>query len=115
VTGGGASLDDGRCRWSPLSTVSGRENVTVFTWRLALAEEEDADADDDCWLLESVRVTGIVVIAVVGTALGVVMVKPGLARMVVTVEAVEIFRRVVDVACCCDSEGRVGSGAGIVS
>lgn len=127
---GGASLDDGRCR-SPLSaptlTVSGRENVTVFecVCRLALAPAlEDADADD--WP-ESVRETGNVVTAVVGTALGVVMVKPGLAPVLprmVTVEAAEIFRRVVDVelsvcACCSaaarGSDGRVGSGAGMVS
>lgn len=78
---GGASLDDGRCRCSPLSapmlTVSGRENVTVFecSCRLELAPVLDADADD--WP-ESVRETGIVVTAVVGAALGVVMVKPGL-------------------------------------
>ena len=115
VTGVGASLDDGRCRWSPLRTVSGREKVTVFT-RLALAEEDADASDDDCWP-ESVRETGIVIIAVVGTALGVVMVKPGLARVVVTtVETAEIFRRVVDVDLSVrDSEGRAGSGAGMVS
>ena len=128
---GGASPDDGRCRCSPPSaptlTVSGRENATEFECpcRLELAPAlEDADADD--WP-ESVRETGIVVTAVVGTALAVVMVKPGLALVlprVLTVEMVEILRRVVDVAlsvCACfseaarDSEGRVGSGAGMVS
>jgi len=107
---GGASLDDGRCRCSPLRaptlTVSGRENVTVFECACRLAPApalEDADAED--WP-ESVRETGNVVTAVVGTALGVVMVKPGLPVLprMVTVEAAEVFRRVIDVdlsVCAC--------------
>jgi len=111
---GGASLDDGRCRWCrPLRaltlTVSGRVNATVFVCARRLetdapALEEDADADADDWP-ESVRETGNVVIAVVGAAL-VVMVMPGLAPglpRVVIIAAAEIFRR-ADLsvcACCC--------------
>ena len=131
---GGASLDDGRCRCRPLSaltlTVSGRLNVTEFDCACRLEPDapalEDVDADVDDWP-ESVRETGNVVIAVVGAALGVVMVMPGLALVLprmVTVGAPEVFRRVIDadlsVCACCsaaarDSDGRVGSGAGMVS
>lgn len=131
---GGASLDDGRCRCRPLRaltlTVSGRLNVTVFDRACRLEPDasalEDVDADVDDWP-ESVRETGNVVTAVVGAALGVVMVMPGLALVLpraVTVGAPDVFRRVNDVdlsvwACCSaaarDSDGRAGSGGGMVS
>lgn len=130
VCGGGPSLVDGRCRCrcKPLSaltlTVNGRLNDTVFCLLDEAALDDDADADvadvADDWP-ESVRVTGSVVMAVVGAALGVVMFIPGLARMVVvTVEtAPKVFLRVslsVCVCCCaCCSDGRVGSGGGMAS
>ena len=100
-------------------TVSGRrveeeddENDTVFC--LLAAEDDEADADAEDWP-ESVRETGSVVMAVVGAALGVVIVIPGLARMVVeAVAAAAALRAVVALSCCCAvvSDGRVGSGGG---
>ena len=90
------------------------ENDTVFCLLTALAEEDDADADD--WP-ESVRETGSVVMAVVGAALGVVIVIPGLlARMVVVVAVVEtLVDAALRVVVPCVSDGRVGSGGGIDS
>ena len=92
------------------------ENDTVFCLLTALAEEDDADADVDDWP-ESVRETGSVVMAVVGAALGVVIVIPGLlARMVVVVAVVEtLVDAALRVVVPCVSDGRVGSGGGIDS
>src|SRR5712671_4961109 len=64
-----------------------------------------------------------VVTAVVGAALGVVILRPGLAPVLprsVTIEAIEIFRRLVDVSAVEGkarrstraSDGRAGSGGG---
>ena len=88
------------------------ENDTVFCLLTALAEEDDADD----WP-ESVRETGSVVMAVVGAALGVVIVIPGLlARMVVVVAVVEtLVDAALRVVVACVSDGRVGSGGGIDS
>ena len=121
-------------RWSPFSaftlTLSGRENVIVLESRLLLALASD---EDD--LLDSVREIGSGggvgatvwwVTAVVGAALGVVMVRPGLALVLprtVAVEAVDTFRRLAELStveeggCCSarDSDGRAGSGAGMAS
>ena len=52
--------------------------------------------------------------AVVGAALGVVIVIPGLVRVVV--EAVATLRAVVNLSCCraVVSDGRVGGGGGVI-